>query len=95
MIVFEVFEGDGAIERNIKMKDGNNLRLIQQTAYLYVDARFPRDVTIPLQPNGNLPYQPGKYSLCPSCLSVDGYNRLSLDDRKIRLIPLPTARDEK
>jgi hypothetical protein len=77
---------DAKVERKrITRKDGSQLEIGEQRAYVHVGKPYPTEIVIPVDiAAGQMPYDAGRYQMDPSCLYVDRYGKLSLGRLKLQ-----------
>jgi hypothetical protein len=83
-ILIEVKEAK--VERKrITKKDGGQLDIGEQRAYVSLGKPYPTEIVIPIDvASGQMPYEPGSYQMDPACLYVDRYGKLSLGRLKLQ-----------
>lgn len=91
MIKIEVKDATVQTRSGVSAKTGKPYNIREQEAYAYVFGRDGKPAPYPVRISLSLPdngpgYNPGTYSLDPSCIYVDRFGGLAIS--KPRLLPL-------
>lgn len=88
-LTVEITDSNGNV-RDIVTKQGQNMRFFEQTAYIHLGARYPKEFKLSsVIKSGDIPQPlaPGHYTIdFVESLQVDRYSKLTLGD--LRLVPV-------
>ena len=71
--------------KRITRKAGGQIDIGEQRAYVDLGKPYPTEIVIPIDVEaGQMPYDPGRYQMDPSCLYVDRFGKLCLGRLKLQ-----------